>query len=219
MKLRRKGFTLIELLVVIAIIAILAAILFPVFSKARSAARASDCMSNLKQIGSALKQYMSDYDGYMPVTGHWYTWLSAEDRPDPRAWTGRIWTYVGEDKAIFICKETNREPSYALNWQAAPSIDYGAGEHPTAGHVEYVSNPRLILCFELYVIGGYNNGDWDVTNEPQRDGETNTTNWNYLRFPGPHNGFTNILFGDGHVKAFREWDSDVMTFNPIVLDK
>ena len=62
----RRGFTLIELLVVIAIIAILAAILFPVFAKAREKARQTSCLSNLKQIGLAMLQYCQDYDERMP---------------------------------------------------------------------------------------------------------------------------------------------------------
>src|SRR5438132_7895 len=63
---RKKGFTLIELLVVIAIIAILAAILFPVFAQAREKARAASCLSNMKQIGMALVQYLQDNDGAYP---------------------------------------------------------------------------------------------------------------------------------------------------------
>ena len=66
MHLKRRGFTLIELLVVIAIIAILAAILFPVFAKAREKARQTSCLSNLKQIGLATLQYVQDYGGRMP---------------------------------------------------------------------------------------------------------------------------------------------------------
>ncbi len=67
--LSRKGFTLIELLVVIAIIAILAAILFPVFAKAREKARQATCTNNLKQIGIACMQYTQDYDEYFPHSG------------------------------------------------------------------------------------------------------------------------------------------------------
>ena len=63
---RRRGFTLIELLVVIAIIAILAAILFPVFAQARDSARQSACLSNMKQLGTALMLYGQDYDETLP---------------------------------------------------------------------------------------------------------------------------------------------------------
>ncbi len=66
---RRMGFTLIELLVVIAIIAILAAILFPVFAQAREKARQTMCTSNLKQMGTAFALYATDYDGMFPNPG------------------------------------------------------------------------------------------------------------------------------------------------------
>src|SRR5207248_9806680 len=62
----RRGFTLIELLVVIAIIAILAAILFPVFAQAREKARMTTCLSNLKQVGTGLMMYAQDYDEMLP---------------------------------------------------------------------------------------------------------------------------------------------------------
>ncbi len=64
----RKGFTLIELLVVITIIAVLAAILFPVFMMARAKARAMSCMSNLKQLGNIFNMYLGDYDNKFPTT-------------------------------------------------------------------------------------------------------------------------------------------------------
>lgn len=68
----KKGFTLIELLVVIAIIAILAAILFPVFARARENARRASCQSNLKQIGLGILQYAQDYDERYPGGGAFY---------------------------------------------------------------------------------------------------------------------------------------------------
>jgi prepilin-type N-terminal cleavage/methylation domain-containing protein len=67
---RARGFTLIELLVVIAIIAVLVALLFPVFSRARESARRAVCSSNLKQIATALKLYIKDWDGAGPPYGH-----------------------------------------------------------------------------------------------------------------------------------------------------
>ena len=66
----RHGFTLIELLVVIAIIAILAAMLFPVFARAREQARRTTCLSNLRQLGLACHMYAQDYDEYLPVSNH-----------------------------------------------------------------------------------------------------------------------------------------------------
>jgi prepilin-type N-terminal cleavage/methylation domain-containing protein/prepilin-type processing-associated H-X9-DG protein len=78
----RIGFTLVELLVVIAIIAILAAILFPVFAQARNAALKATCQSNLRQIGLAFSMYLSDYDGAFPC-----------DPANPSLWMGRYWRW------------------------------------------------------------------------------------------------------------------------------
>src|SRR5262245_11929306 len=87
MKVRKHhpGFTLIELLVVIAIIAILAAILFPVFAQAREKARAISCLSNFKQVGLAIEQYKTDNDGTWPL------WWNGDENHIGDANYGRFW--------------------------------------------------------------------------------------------------------------------------------
>jgi prepilin-type N-terminal cleavage/methylation domain-containing protein len=87
---RDEGFTLIELLVVIAIIAILAAILFPVFARAREAARSKACISNLKQLNTALKMYMGDYDQRFPLALNRYDRLVAQNWDTPAQFEKQI---------------------------------------------------------------------------------------------------------------------------------
>jgi prepilin-type N-terminal cleavage/methylation domain-containing protein len=83
MRAMRRGFTLIELLVVIAIIAILAALLFPVFARAKAAAKKTACISNLRQIGDAIVLYMNDYDDVFPHA------LDASDKWAPQIWNSQ----------------------------------------------------------------------------------------------------------------------------------
>jgi len=106
-----KGFTLIELLVVIAIIAILAAILFPVFAQAREKARQSSCLSNLKQFGTAVRMYTDDYDQTLPpvrvttsdgIYGGNTATLSAMDL---------VYPYVKNYK-LYDCPSVNRDSRY-----------------------------------------------------------------------------------------------------------
>ncbi|RYG69910.1 DUF1559 domain-containing protein [bacterium] len=96
----RKGFTLIELLVVIAIIAILAAILFPVFGRARENARRSSCMSNMKQQGLGVMQYVQDFDEKFPQA-YWYP-NDSSSAGGYASWSGTVQPYLKSEQ-IFVC--------------------------------------------------------------------------------------------------------------------
>lgn len=100
----RRGFTLIELLVVIAIIAILAAILFPVFAQARAAARKAACTSNMKQLGLALQAYSADYEGMFPPsqTGPGGATIS---------WPTMLYPYV-KNEGVFVCPDGERSRTF-----------------------------------------------------------------------------------------------------------
>jgi prepilin-type N-terminal cleavage/methylation domain-containing protein/prepilin-type processing-associated H-X9-DG protein len=102
---RRNAFTLIELLVVIAIIAILAAILFPVFAQARAAARKSTCLSNVKQLNLGMQQYISDYDERFPSWG----WANRYTADSGGFWDNAIMPYV-KNTQVYRC------PDDILEW-------------------------------------------------------------------------------------------------------
>ena len=119
-----KGFTLIELLVVIAIIAILAAILFPVFAKARSKARQATCLSNTKQIGLGIMQYVQDYDETYPMSYYYvnnatsalgYVHVSGMIAPYCKSW------------GIFVCPE-HKMGGWAPSNFTTPPVTPPAGQ-------------------------------------------------------------------------------------------
>jgi prepilin-type N-terminal cleavage/methylation domain-containing protein len=115
----RKGFTLIELLVVIAIIAILAAILFPVFAKAREKARQATCQSNLNQIGLGFVQYIQDYDEHFPMG----------DSTNGLTWAAEVYPYE-KSTGVFHCPDdpntqnaTSFPDSYGFNTNLSGATD------------------------------------------------------------------------------------------------
>jgi prepilin-type N-terminal cleavage/methylation domain-containing protein/prepilin-type processing-associated H-X9-DG protein len=126
MSTRKSGFTLIELLVVIAIIAILAAILFPVFAKAREKARQSSCLSNMKQLGLGLMQYVSDYDGVYPLS---YYYPYGSGATGYCHWSAMIGPYVKSNQ-LFICSSDPNKglgPQNSFDFQA-PRMSYLSNE-------------------------------------------------------------------------------------------
>jgi prepilin-type N-terminal cleavage/methylation domain-containing protein/prepilin-type processing-associated H-X9-DG protein len=125
----RRGFTLIELLVVIAIIGILAAILFPVFARARENARRSSCQSNLKQIGLGIMQYVQDYDEYYPLAFHRVAGNTNnfQVQNNETGWAWDVQPYI-KSSQVFHCPSSSMEqvwPASATTNQATPlASDY-----------------------------------------------------------------------------------------------
>lgn len=159
---RVKGFTLIELLVVIAIIAILAAILFPVFSKAREQARTSRCQANLKQIGIAIQMYRDNNSGFLPQA--YNIWVAQEDQANYfkalAAYTKSIGVFICPNKPITEIKNSLKDNIWAIqggiwkgvtyttpHWNLAKGYspdDYGPDAYLKYGELAWSQGPKLV---------------------------------------------------------------------------
>jgi prepilin-type N-terminal cleavage/methylation domain-containing protein/prepilin-type processing-associated H-X9-DG protein len=217
---RKRGFTLIELLVVIAIIAILAAILFPVFAKAREAARATSCKSNLKQIATSLQMYIQDYDETLPnsrinAAGGSATCDEVFNSSNYSGWIGNVLQPYAKNGGVFKC------PS-----QAGVLANHGTSTNCTA-------DPRYFRVSYSYNYAGQYGGGGPANNYPHLgsslaaalrpadlamfwDSENRWSDGNnffardvvqynaknYL-YGARHSETHNVAYLDGHVKAVR----------------
>ncbi|HEY3330918.1 MAG TPA: DUF1559 domain-containing protein [Capsulimonadaceae bacterium] len=224
-----RGFTLIELLVVIAIIAILAAILFPVFATAREKARQTTCTSNLKQLGIGALQYVQDYDEIYPTVA-FDTPTCCTTNWGRTGWAGKMYPYV-KSTGVFSCPSDPTEKasgnnvlSYAFNYNlSAEKYNSLKGKYGGFSSTLLISPTLTVLLFEMQKCQNvltdpnesasptgngvkFYDGNWGALYAtgvfPGRSLDVPVGNsWgNAFAKTGRHGDGSNYLAADGHVK-------------------
>jgi prepilin-type N-terminal cleavage/methylation domain-containing protein/prepilin-type processing-associated H-X9-DG protein len=213
----KRTFTLIELLVVIAIIAILAAILFPVFSQARAKARQISCLSNQRQLGIAARMYMTDNDG--SLFHHHEEWVlddgtTVNQLPTSlegclgggfgnshaeKPWLGVLSPYL-KSMTTAHCPEAPAGESYLLNSifthkSCRYALEGVLGDFASEPLVAALPNPNLILFSERNNDGAPDQDDYDSW-----VGEPALVEW--LKY-NRHNEGANYTYSDGHARWLR----------------
>jgi len=221
----RQGFTLIELLVVIAIIAILAAILFPVFAQARDKARQITCTSNLKQIGNVLVMYSQDYDGWYPpaqptccVSKGQISYDAIWEEMEPYHKNKGIWRCPSDPYPYATKPVKQFQGGYLISYLVNET---GWSQTPihlsNANNSAQISEPSNFIYFAEFVMGTPDNGpvigigpangsssklpkpDLVITNDMVYNLAGNSA----YKTPPRHGDGNDYLFADGHVKWAR----------------
>lgn len=212
----KTAFTLIELLVVIAIIAVLAAILFPVFAQAKSAAKKTQAISNLKQLGLAWTLYNQDYDDTLmrvqiprsdTVTSYfWGAYDSIAMTLDPAG--GLLWPYthakgIQQDPTLSDTVNVQYgETGYGYNYNyLSPSKYLPPTYAEMAIPVDFgqINRPSETVCFATSAQLGFQGEPHRLASSPYLEPPSS----NYPTFHGRHNGQGVILWCDGHAKGLR----------------
>lgn len=198
----RKGFTLVELLVVIAIIIILAAILFPVFARAREKAQQTKCINNLKQMSAAISLYEDDYGAVMPRwlgNGLSYpTWKELMDPYVKQIRKGQQSGYLETEGELYQCPSAPAEEA-TISWQAGRTYGYNIylTRDTSEKDVRFPSATLRITETSQQdpddPASGYPGGSYQLP--------TPTPIGFQLYAPGWHNGMDNCLWFDGHVSS------------------
>jgi len=218
-KRRIKGFTLIELLVVIAIISILAAILFPVFARARENARRASCMSNLKQIALGMMQYTQDYDEHFPK--YRVPAVSSNTAAVPYGWAESLQPYIKSIQVFQCPSETTAFDSTQLPGDSASDYtDYaynlwiggyyisatsGGGLASIGLSQAALTSPSLTVLLTDYAPRGSASYLASTSIVNQRVSQT-------ILVPRHLDG-TNLAFADGHVKWFGKNSNNTLFRN------
>jgi prepilin-type N-terminal cleavage/methylation domain-containing protein len=212
---RQRGFTLIELLVVIAIIAILAAILFPVFAKAREAARKTSCINNLKQVGIAVMAYVQDYDEMYPYDSLAFSagiGTPGNTFADTNRWVTRAQPYI-KNQNVFQCPSSqqintsNQPRTNLVGYWANGAVFASSGNGPVA-MAALPAPADIAMAFDG--IDGMNRDHlvfrpfWQNATTYTDTGSFDINPPNYRQ--GPHNETISCLWSDGHVKSIKNRD-------------
>jgi prepilin-type N-terminal cleavage/methylation domain-containing protein len=211
-----RAFTLIELLVVIAIIAILAALLMPALSAAKQRAWTAQCLSNLHQIGIGMKIYAGDNNGFYPESGGTIAWNQSDPGTHSSSWMQQIVSYVGNTN-VYHCPGNARLP--AANQSPFNYFNGVRAAYILAGGFAPVAGERIRFP-SAYVLSG-DTIDNDQYFEPT-DADKDDYSQNCVGNAGSpedrnvewqaHSKGQNILFEDGHVRWYKGYNTNEMTF-------